>query len=366
MQPIRVLTTGLEILAEIDDYESLVFTRRWHRPGEFQLQINRHKRSTDTLQRGNLVMLSPVKAGIIRHKEITLDKGGKGSEQLLIRGPTLQGIAGQRLIVPPAGLAHDSKTGNAETVMKHYVNNCLVNPALAARKIDMFMIAVDQGRGESVAWQSRYRNLAEELEKISLLTGLGWNIYLDFSLLKWVFETYEGKDLTTGQASNPPVIFSPDFDNLKSQHYAESDLSYRNFTYVAGQGEGVDREIVAVPSEAPFGLDLHEVFVDARDLATGLEQRGEQVLTELQANRLLEAEILTRGPFTYQKDWGLGDLATVQNKAWGVTMDARITEVREIYEPGGFRLEVVFGSSWPTLIDKIKHELEQMGAEVRR
>ncbi|WP_442404255.1 hypothetical protein [Longirhabdus pacifica] len=30
-----MLTPQLEILAEIDDYESLIFTRRWHDVGDF-------------------------------------------------------------------------------------------------------------------------------------------------------------------------------------------------------------------------------------------------------------------------------------------------------------------------------------------
>ncbi|WP_430351923.1 hypothetical protein [Viridibacillus arvi] len=47
-------------------------------------------------------------------------------------------------------------------------------------------------------------------------------------------------------------------------------------------------------------------------------------------------------------------------------MDARITEVKEVYEPAGFQLEGTFGNNRPTLIKKIKQELGQISGEVRR
>lgn len=368
MKPIRVLTPQLDILTEIDNYESLIFTRRWHRPGEFEMHINRHKKDTDKLQKGNLIMLDKDrhKVGIIKHKEIALDQQGKITENWLIKGWTLQGITKQRIILPPIGLSHDEVTGTHEAIMKHYINTCLVNPVDPARKVDMLTIAADKCRGEISDWQARLKDLDVELEKISLTSGLGWNIYLDFDLKRWVFEVYEGRDLTAGQDVNPPVIFSPDFDALKTQHYADSDINYKNVAYVGGQGEGVERAIVEVGGGA--GLERIEAFVDARDLenAEDLPGRGQQQLSEMQVEKLLEAQILKESPFIYGRDYDLGDIVTIQNRDWGVTMDSRITEVREIYEPSGFQLEGIFGNSWPTLIDVVKRELGQVSAEVRR
>ena len=69
----------------------------------------------------------------------------------------------------------------------------------------------------------------------------------------------------------------------------------------------------------------------------------------------LEARVLLNSSFVYCTDWDLGDIVTVRNKDWGVTMDSRITEVKEIYEATtGFALEVAFGNSVPTLSAKNK------------
>ncbi|MEL3959644.1 siphovirus ReqiPepy6 Gp37-like family protein [Caldifermentibacillus hisashii] len=381
MKPIRILTPILDLLAEIDDYESLLFTRRWHEVGEFELRINRYKRHTELLQRGNLIMLgaSMNKVGIIRHREIELDENGKASENWLVKGIALKGVMAQRIIVPPANDSHDRASGAAETVMKHYVNNHIVNPIDVKRKIDMVVLASDQQRGSTINWESRFKNLAEELIEISKASGLGWDVFIDFQTKKWIFDVFEGRNLTVNQTENPPVIFSPQFESLKQLSFVESDFNYRNYGYIAGQGEGEIRRVVEV-GEAE-GLSRIETFIDARDvpeqdenqqvlpeaeIIAKLQQRGRQKLSEFAQEFFLEGQILTNSPFEYEKDYDLGDIVTIQNKDWGVTMDARITEIKEIYESSGYQIEAVFGNDRPTLIDKIKQGFKQYENELKR
>jgi hypothetical protein len=381
MKPIRLLTPQLDLLAEIDNYESLLFTRRWHEVEEFELRINRHKRHTELLQRGNLIMLgaSRNKVGIIRHREIELDENGKKTENWLVKGIALKGVVAQRIVVPPVGDSHDRANGSAETVMKHYVDRHVVNPVDVKRKIDMIVIASDQQRGSNISWESRFKNLAEELVEISKASGLGWDVILDLQQKKWIFDVFEGRDLTVNQSVNPPVIFSPQFESLKQLSFVESDYNYKNYGYIAGQGEGEDRRVVEV-GEAE-GLSRIETFIDARDISeedenqqalpeeqiiAKLRERGQQKLSEFAQEFFLEGQILTNSPFVYEKDYDLGDVVTIQNREWGVTRDARITEIKEIYEPSGFQIEATFGESRPTLVKKLKQELAQISGEVRK
>ncbi|MGI5900831.1 MAG: siphovirus ReqiPepy6 Gp37-like family protein [Christensenellales bacterium] len=389
MKPVRILSSTLDLLGEVDNYLSLTFCRSYHSPGEFQLVTNRKVQNAEQLDINNLIMLGadPLKTGIVRHKEIRADE--RGVEMLTIKGYELGAIFHQRITVPPVGQAYDIQEGNAETVMKHYVQrNCLDIPGM---EFPFLVIGDDQQRGEIVKWQTRYKNLGDELEQISILTGLGWHIYPDFNSRKWVFDTYNGRNFSVNQNINPPVIFSPEFDNIKSQEYIDSLTSYGNYAIVAGQGEGADREVIMLGSDAT-GLDRHVVFVDARDVqdVDDLPGRGEAKLAEHQRVISFQAEIINpvqinldvytttyflsesmmtqehKGPFEYQQDWDVGDVVTVQNKDWGVTMDSRITEITEIYEGSGFRLDAVFGNSVPTLVDVAKREISQISVEVRR
>jgi hypothetical protein len=381
MKPIRILTPSLDLLAEIDNYESLLFTRRWHEIGEFELRINRHKKHTELLQRGNLILLgaSRNKVGIIRHREIALDENGKKTENWFVKGIALKGVVAQRITVPPSGDSHDRASGAAETVIKYYVNNHIINPVDVKRKIDMLLLASDQQRGSNISWESRFKNLADELVEISKASGLGWDVFLDLQQKKWIFDVYEGRNLTVNQTENPPVIFSPQFESLKQLSFVESDYNYKNFGYIAGQGEGADRRVVEV-GEAE-GFSRIETFIDSRDISeqdesgqalpeeqviAKLQERGQQKLSEFAQEFFLEGQILTNSPFVYEKDYDLGDIVTIQNREWGVTRDARITEIKEIYEPGGFQIEATFGESRPTLVKKLKQELAQISGEVRK
>ncbi|MFS1511759.1 siphovirus ReqiPepy6 Gp37-like family protein [Chengkuizengella sp. SCS-71B] len=352
MQPIKVMTPSFVFLGEIDDYESLQFTRRFQRPGEFELHINLNKNNTETLQEDHFIVLSTNKVGVIRHREIKQEN----TEQLMVRGYTLQGILSRRITVPPDGEAYDKLNSNAESVLKHYVRQNAVD-SISSRVIPNLIMADDQGRGPVVEWQSRYKNLAEELEAIAFTSGLGWDIVLDFQQQTWKFEVFEPTNRTVSQNEIPPVIFSTHFDNIKSHTFIESSMGTKNTAFVGGQGEGANRAIAEVGEST--GFKRVETFIDARDLeeAVNLTTRGNQKLQELQKVFSFEAEILTHGPFEYEKDWDLGDRVTIQDQKLGITLDTPIPEIKEIYEPSGFRLEATFGKSTPTLIDKIKKSI---------
>jgi hypothetical protein len=379
MQQIRIITPNFDLLAEIDNYESMFFTRSWHGIGQLELRINRYKKHVEHLQKGNIIMINPQKAFIIKHREIALDENGKITENWLIKGLALKAITGQRVTIPPSTTAYDNKQGNAETVMKHYVDRNLINAVDQKRNIAQLILANNQNRGTNISWQTRYVNLTEEESAISLNSGLGWDVTLDITNKKWVFDVAVGRDLTVNQSTLPPVIFSPQFDALQSLQYTESELNYKNMAYVGGQGEGTARRIVQVGADT--GLSRHEIFIDARDVAEKddndipipvgtiiqtLTDRGQQQLNELIQEQYLEGQVLTKSPFKYQKDYDLGDIVTVQSRDWGVTLDTRITEIKEIYEVSGFKIEAVFGNNRPTLIKKIKQELAQIGGEIRK
>ena len=379
-KPIRILSLNMDILAEIDNYESMFFNRSWHGIGAIELRINRHMKYADTLLKNNLILVGNDlnKVFMIKHREIELDSDGKITENWLIKGYALKSIVAQRITIPPAHTAYDNKSGSYETVMKHYVNANLVNPA-EGREIPQLVIAPDLQRGEQVSYSSRFKNLAEEMSTLSLASGLGWDVSIDIANKRWIFNIVEGRSLIAGQSLLPPVIFSPQFESLKSLQYVQSELNYKNVAIVAGQGEGVDRRVIEVGDYS--GIDRHEIFIDARDVAEvdddeqplpeqqiiqALADRGQQQLNELMQEEYLEGQILTNSPFRYQVDYDYGDIITIQNLDWGITMDARITDIKEIYETSGFAIEATFGNSRPTLIQKIKQELSQISGEVRR
>jgi hypothetical protein len=381
--PIRVFSKHMDFLTEIEGYSSLQFTRRFHEYGEFELHINRYAHGAENLNAGTLIMLGKQanKAGIILFRELSLNQNGKVSEMCKITGYTLQGLMRKRLAVPSENKENDTVSDNAETAMKYFIDRHFINPDDPKRKMPLLEVAPNLNRGPNIKWQSRYKEVADDIAGISKKSGLGWNITVDVVNRKWVFDVVEGKDLTQEQDENSPVFFSPEFGNISSQRMTESEMNYRNVGYVGGQGEGADREIIVI-GEAE-GFDRIETFIDARDVdvdsdegnnGESLVERGSRKLSEMGKELYFEGQILTpqtKGeltenpnvistPFIYEKDFDLGDRVPVFNKGWGVTVEAPITECKEIFEESGFQLEATFGEAQPTLISKIKNKFDEL------
>lgn len=378
-QTIKILSPTLEQLGEITEYVSIIFTRSWHGVGDFQLIVHREANLVNQITKGSFIALDRNKVAIVKHREIQLDENGKATENWLFKGWTLKGLTRQRITEPPSNTAYDNKSGNAETVMKHYIDRHLVNPPNPDRVIPNLVIAPNQNRGSQISWQSRFKVVAEDLEEISLASNLGWDITLDTVNNQFVFDVFEGLNRSVNQSERSPVYFSPEFGNVKTQSFTDSDLNMRNVGFVAGQGEGVERRVLELGESA--GFDRYETFIDARDVGTDedgeplppnveqqvLTERGQQKLDELNNELFFEAEIMSPdAPFKYEVDYKLGDIITSMNREWGILTDRRITELTEIHEVGGFQLEATFGQRRPTLISKLKDEFKQYEGILKR
>lgn len=394
MIPLRVIDTDFKFYGELAKYESLQITNKLYGIGEIELHINRHIHNADLLQQDRIVFIendydTPFQ---ILHREIALDENGKATENWLIKAIPLKAWLADRICIPPDGKTNDNITADTETVMKTFVEHNALKPTNPKRTIPRLAIAPNQKRGPTIKRGPRFDTLSEELETIGTLTGVGWNISIDIENKRFVFDVIEGADRTATQRQRPPVVFSPEFKTLQTLEYTESKLDQKTTAIVAGQGEGVERKVITLNDDLT-GLARKELYVDARDIADTTQQettltetdeegnvtestttievprpeqeiiadltnRGNEKLAEYEQTLFFSGQINT-GRFKYGEDWFLGDITTLQHKDWGVTLDARITEVKEIHEVGHSKqIEVVFDKDIPTFIDKLKRTIK--------
>ncbi|WP_306009337.1 hypothetical protein [Bacillus sp. MMSF_3328] len=356
---IRIIDLNFNLVDEVDQYTSLQYQPRWHKSGSFQLMIE-GRVNVSAFSKDHLLLFNNdhFKSAIISYAEYEVREDGQ--EVFVVQGSSLGSWLSQRITVPPEGQAYHRLDASVETIMKEYVNLQAVNPVDPKRKITNLVISPDLERGSRTVYQTRFKQLDEELEKLSIASGLGWGIYLDIENKRFVFDVFEGKDLSVSQSELSPVTFSIEFDNIKTQKYTDSGLGYKNYGYVAGQGEGAERSLVEVGNAEQTGVERYETFIDARDIENeaDLPSRGEQKLSEFARVRSFENTILPYSSFVYGRDWNLGDIITIQNRKAGITENLRITEIKEIYEPGGLNLEATFGKPFPSLVDVIKQEMD--------
>lgn len=344
---IRIFDNKITFLGEVDNYTSFFIILKWETYGEFEFHVT--AKYLNILKKGNFIMINKdgKRSGVIEEIEFVSEE----KDKLTVKGFTLNYLFTHRITQPPKGEAYHTFNTNVENIMFSLVRTNAVNPTDTRRKIPLLTLGISKGRGEILNFQTRYKVLSEELTALSKTSGLGFYIFLDYKNKRLVFEVMEGNNFSTEQKEKPPIIFSKDFDNIVKETFTESNIGYKNVGYVAGQGEGVDREIVVLNNELS-GFERRELFIDARDIDDGenLQDRGKIKLAEHKQVSTFECEVNTRD---YLKEWNLGDIVTIVDKNLDKVQHHQVTEVKEIYE-NGFKVEPTFGVPIPSLAEKMK------------
>jgi len=358
---IRIYDKDFNWVGTVKNAESIQFTRSFYGIGGFEIHIHPEKNYAGKLcQRGNFIIINGnmEKMGIIRY--FTLNESRDGAS-ISVFGDTVKGFANQRIIIPPTKtenpLAYgwDRISGNAETVIKHYLKRSLTNSSISGRNIPFIEIAEDLGRGQTAKWQARYQNLGEVIQEIAEMYDIGWKAYFDPERKMILYDINEGTDRTLSQTENSPVTFKLEYSNIGEYSYTEDFSNFRTTGICGGSGEDENRLIYTLGGEAE-GAWRFEEFLDcgnAKDI-TELIHYGEQKLSEFKEIKHIEADALPRA-FIFEEDFFLGDKVSVYIGRINSTEDTRITEVKEIWErDSGYSYEIKFGYDLPNIYTALK------------
>ncbi len=351
---LKILNNELTFIRDIEDYISFYFVKSFFQSKEFHLVAP--IKYSSILKKDNYIYLNKNKAMIIEEVE-----ENEAKKQITVKGRDIKSILERRIIIPPNGEAYDKFKGDVESVIKHYIDVCCVNPVDVNRKIPNLIIAPNKNRGSILSWESRYKNLMNETESMSKTGEIGWFIYLDPKTKKLIFDVEVGINRAATQSINSRVIFSSEFNNIANAIHTSNSVNYKNIAYVGGQGEGVEREIKEIKKSEAIGLDRREVFIDARDISDdgNLEDRGLAKLSQFDNVINTESTIINKN-LLYERDWNLGDIVTVKSKE--TNEDLRITEVREIYE-GNLTIEIAVGTIGSTVVEQINNSVSSIPNE---
>lgn len=348
---VKVYDVELQRKGVIDVYRSLIWTRKYFEAGTVELHAALNQRNLNLLQEGNiLAMTGSVEAAFIEgmaaddySNEIT------ATGRMLSSGIARRGI---KTIVT-------FKNGTYEEAMRLLVDTAAISGANPLPKLALGEV---KGLGDEVTFQVSYKDCYTYLTKLSKCSNLGFRVRPDFKEKVYYFEVYAGVDHSKNQTGNKRVIFSEVYRNLNKATYTSNSQNYKTHAIIFGDGEGAARTIMTATIDAEAdGWQRRELMVDARDISRdglttaqyqqALIQRGNEKLAECGIVECLEANTLPFVNFAYKEDYDLGDIVTVNKKAWSLEVDKRITEIQEIYENGGFSIVPTFGNPLPESVD---------------
>ncbi|MBU5305217.1 siphovirus ReqiPepy6 Gp37-like family protein, partial [Eubacterium callanderi] len=363
---IRFYNEQLEMIGEVRKHTSLIFVRRWNTYGEFEIHFDKNR--PELFKDGNYIMLNddPYKTGIIKYQKDDSDGYSVNSfEDITIKGYSLLYLLSSRNTEPPQENNGYWVWNNKpiEDIMYDLVDNHAIHPKEKVRTIDFLTAKESKHRGGKLTFQSRFKNLADELNTLSVQSGLGVTVWLDVDNKNFVFEVLEGIDRSYAIDNPDTYIFSKGKRNVAKRAFTHSSMEACTMAYVGGQGDGSEREIVKIGNELS-GLNRWETFVDARDIEEGqitaLQDRGKTKLSEMQESVSIAFEAKVKD---YKVKWDLGDITTYLDDESGFIKDDRITQVTETYEEDSFTIDPVFGYQEPGNATKVHQNSVEMTNE---
>lgn len=347
---IRVFDPTLALTGEIDNYKSCIINRKFRGVETLDLTMPYSAGAYSLLAKYSFLWAADNKVFEILHRQVS----GENTDEIKVVAYGVGKLLSRRLTLPPSGQEYDAVTGSRDAIVKAYIAHNLTAPTDTARDVAILTLAATQS-GASVTDRTRLQNLYDEVARVLAVDDRGFKAILSGGSL--IFDTYTGVDRSSASAT--PIIFSRDFDNIKSRTYIESLLDAKSVIYAGGSGEGTSRTIRKVGTA--MGAERFEFFVDASNAASNAEIDDRATAELSDGTRSLEAIVTPSGSFEYEIDYDLGDIVTVIDKRLGLTLDTRITEVAETYQAGSPRqISFVFGSKMPTDITTMHTQRRQI------
>ena len=361
---ISVLDADFELIGEFSIYRSLIWDRRYHEAGVFE--VHTAVEYFPLLNSGQYVYRHDrQELGVIR--EVNYEQTSNGARAAYCKGYFAEALLNNRVTIPGVNI-----TGTPEEIGRALVQQFFIAPSDTARKFPQIKLGALSGLGTSVTLQSTGDAIGDKLYELERTQELSHRLVFDFEDNTLTFEVWAGLDRTDDQEVNSPATFSNAFYNVKNVVYDRDTSAAANFAYVAGEGEGDDRTIVEVDGRDDPGQERREIYVDARDLqrtykdANGtertyteaqyralLQQRGLEKLDEYAPVEAVNSDVDAAANLVYMEDFDLGDLSTYQNQDVGIETIKRITEIQEVYEGSKSTLNITFGNDEMTSLTKI-------------
>jgi hypothetical protein len=343
---IYVLNQSRNLAGIIESFEYFRWTRRYSQCGGFELKAVATPENIALLQIGNYLWKNDdSECGIIESLNMTMSE----KEIIIVSGRFATSILSRRII-----WGRETLSGDLVPQIRGLIQRHLTTQATTARRID-FLDVSDQTPYQVISEQVSYRNLLEVICDLCESQQTGLKTQYSPATKRFTVVFYK--------PGASQAVFSKEYENLIDQAYTESVSETANIALVGGEGEGADRVLLTIDTGGSTGESRREIFVDAKDLqseelGTGytaaLTFRGQSALAELAPVRSFDAAVNPHGNLRYKMDYDLGQSVTVISKKWGVTLNARITEIEESYDVSGQSLNITFGKGVLTLFQKLK------------
>lgn len=361
---IYVYNEDIELIGVTDCYVSLIWIRRYHSAGSFELYVPMTKELAELLQPRRYIYRPDVKEAMYISGSEDTDEGEDG-RFMRVTGYGIEGILQKRVIM----------SGKTALKILECAKSVLDNSPLAD-----FEYSDPDGLDVITAVPTVGAELDKWIYSVCALgeRDISYRVRLLPSEKKLRMELYGGRDLSD------EVIFGDMYGNLNNMQYAYSEDGCANViicrcapvsddnvevepdkgipSYTLGEAEGLERSelllitdpIVKTGYRYVYDADgvpqLEEYrYLAYDDTLARMKEEAAAAFSDFTEN--YSADALGSG---YRLEWDIGDIVTVRNEMRGVSYIKRIEEVQEVFDVNGYIVTPTFGEPLKTILDLIK------------
>jgi len=351
---VTILDSNFNIVGIVDDYQSLIWTERYNKAGDFEIAGDLNSTLAQYCKIGYYARINKsdtvmVIEGIDGQEKI------RSENKLIVKGRSIESILDRRIVWGFVTLS-----GNVQDVIKQLLTDNVISPSRTERAIPNFIFQTNDDANIANCNLSSIQfdgdNIYDTVCALCQSFNLGFRIRLLGNI--FVFYLYSGTDRSCNQTDNPYVIFSEDYDNIIESRYSADKTPYKNVALVNGEaleqpsggGDDHNKFRVIAGDEMVSGLNRFETCIDSglssTDAQTGEQlsteeytqqviQKGNEELAKLQINQILDGKIV-EDYFVYGRDYWMGDLLQYKG-IYNISSPVRITEFIRCLDTSGYK-----------------------------
>lgn len=348
---LRVLDTNQEAIDILDTFESVIWTDRYAKYGDFEIYTP-YSSKLMTICKQDYYLDCKESEHTMIVESIQKDTDHENGNHLTITGRSLESILYRRIVWSPTVI-----TGNVQDGIKKILNENMIAPTDTDRTIPNFIFEASTDTaitGLTIVSAQYYGDyIYDVVANLCVTYDIGFRITINDNK-QFVFKLYAGVDRSYSQLINPYIIFSSNFDNLLNTNYLESKKTLRNTTLIIGETVNDVQKVTAI-GDGSTGLNRRELYTDASDISSTvddvtmsdaeysaqLQQRGIENLLEYKTTQIFDGQVDMTLMLLNSNNSFMGDIVQIVDE-YGTGSRSRIEEIIHSQNKEGFKTYPTF------------------------
>lgn len=344
------LDENFNLVGQLDPY-NIQWTRKYYECGQFEIEISPEQYDSSMKY---VYTKDRPELGIIQKPHWSADVNG---ETMNLSGYFYEKILDDDVIYP---------TYYANGTLNEIIKGLIDGYCEATFTLDLSETA---SLTTKIEFQETGEELGTRLYELMSLYECSYRIEYDFENNLFTFKTYIGKDVTqSNDDGNNFVTFSTSWQNLQEPDVLIDETDYKNYAYVAGEGESEERIYVEVDARSSTKEKKKILFVDSRssrwksseqtleEYKNGLTQKGLEKLAENVITENIDFTIQS-GTYEYLTDYDIGYKCEAIIDSLGLDIQGRIIAIYEVYKADGNSIEIELGDQLVSDVTKLERKL---------